>query len=160
MRACLKHCGTTPEIKEVFMISVITGVSLSKQPRKRGEGIGSRSQDFFGILRIIWLTCPELAAWKVSSGIPEEEKTTESARWGVESRLLRIISIFSVKNSLNLLGRFTGEILPGGTVFMDVPIIWPLRRNSSVEELALTIFSDKNFLCILIYWFTTLRQRA
>ena len=80
----MKHCGTTPEIKEVFMISVITGVSLSKQPRKRGEGIGSRSQDFFGILRIIWLTCPELTAWKVSSGIPEEKKR-QSLHDGVSS---------------------------------------------------------------------------
>ena len=103
------------------MISVMTGISSSKQSRKRGEGIGSRSQDFFGILRMIYLTCSELTAWNVSSGIPE--KTTESAQRGVESRLLRIVSIFSVNNSLNLLGRFTGEMLPGRTVFMDVPII-------------------------------------
>jgi len=48
--ACLKHCGTTPEIKEVLMISVITGISLSKQTKKLGEGTGSWSQDFFRIL--------------------------------------------------------------------------------------------------------------
>ena len=88
------------------MISVITGTSSPKQSRKRGEGIGSRSQDFFGILRIICLTSSELTAWKVSSGIPE--KTTESARRGVESRLLRIVSIFSVKKLVELTGKIYG----------------------------------------------------
>ena len=48
--ACLKHRGTTPEIKEVLMISVITGISLFKQSKKLGEGTGSWSQDFFRIL--------------------------------------------------------------------------------------------------------------
>ena len=108
----MKHCGTTPEIKELLMISVITGISSSKQSGKGGGGGGdwvkmSRSQDFFGILRIICLTCSELTAWKVSSGIPE--KVTESARRGVESRLLRIVSIFPVKKKLvEPIGKFYG----------------------------------------------------
>ena len=95
-RACLKHCGTTPEIKDVLMMSVITGISLSKHSRKRGEGIGSRSQDFFGILKIICLTYSELTAWKASSGIREK---WQSARRCVESRLLQIVSIFLVKKT-------------------------------------------------------------
>ena len=49
-RTCLKHCGTTPKIKEVLMIYVITGISLSKQSKKLGDGTGSWSQDFFRIL--------------------------------------------------------------------------------------------------------------
>ena len=76
----MKHYGTTPEIKEVLMTSVITGISSSKQSRKIGEGIGSRSQDFFGILRIICLRGSELTAFKVSSGIPEEEKNWKKGR--------------------------------------------------------------------------------
>ena len=110
------------------MISVITVTTSSKQSRKRGEGIGSRSQDFFGILRIICLTCSELTAWKVSSGIPE--KKTESARRGVESRLLRIVSIFSVKKFVEL----TGKIY-GGNILVEFFII--LILYTSVDTVVL-----------------------
>ena len=99
------------------MISVITRISSSKQSRTRGEGIGSRSQDFFGILRIICLTCSELTARKISSGVPDKM----SARRGVELRLLPIVSIFWVQKLVELV-----ETILGGntrTVFMDVPII-------------------------------------
>ena len=99
------------------MISVIPGISSSKQSRKRGKGIGSRSQDFFGILRIICLTCSELTAWKISSGVPDKM----SARRGVEFRLLRIVSIFSVKKLVELVEKILGGNTR--TVFMDVPII-------------------------------------
>ena len=64
------------------MISFMTGISSSKQSRKRGEGIGSGSQHFFGILRIICLTCSELTAWNVSSGMPEKnDRVCKMGRW-------------------------------------------------------------------------------
>ena len=52
------------------------------------------------------------------------------------------------KNS-NLSESSTGEILHRSTVFIDVPIIWLLRRNRPLEESALTIFlTQELFLCV------------
>ena len=48
-RACLKHCGTMSDDKDIFMISVTMGIISSKQSKKADVGMGSRSQDFFGI---------------------------------------------------------------------------------------------------------------
>ena len=44
-----------------------------KQPKKSGEGIGRRRQDFFGNLKIICLSCYVPMAWTFLSGVPGEK---------------------------------------------------------------------------------------
>ena len=48
-RACLKHWGTIPDDKDLFMILVTRGIISSKQSYWTGVGMESRSQDFWGI---------------------------------------------------------------------------------------------------------------
>ena len=48
-RACLKHCGTIPDDKDLFMILVTVGIISSKQSKRTEVGMGSRSQDLLGI---------------------------------------------------------------------------------------------------------------
>ena len=63
-RACLKHCGTRPEVKAVLMISVTTGMSMSKQTKKeRVRGLGQdpcfASSGHLVLLNLVFRTlCP------------------------------------------------------------------------------------------------------
>ena len=50
--ADLKHSGTMPVVREVFMILAITGTRTSRYCLVRGVGIGSRVQLFEAVFKI------------------------------------------------------------------------------------------------------------
>jgi hypothetical protein len=54
--ADLKLSGTTPVAREVFMMSVIDGSSVSRHSVKRKPGRGSRSQVLMAVLVMSRLT--------------------------------------------------------------------------------------------------------
>ena len=65
-RACLKQFGTEPSVREVFIIFVMVGESVSRQDFNSGVGIGSRSQLELLEFRIILETSDTLVSQKLS----------------------------------------------------------------------------------------------
>ena len=130
---------------EVLVIHIVTGMSSSTQLKYSDEDTGSRSQDLFGILR--FASC--VLYWQHENFQAEYQKKAGKK----ESRICSMVhwSLDYSRLSLSFWWRTwtcregpLREILHGKTVIMDVPIIWPLRRNSSLEEWALTIYSHNN----------------
>ena len=112
----------TPHDKDLLTISVTIGVISSKQSWRIGVGIGSRSQDFFGIFWSTSFTQSFVISLNSAKGVPEN--STVSQGNGLSgSRLLLISSILLAKNSLNLSGRDSGGMFEGRTAPLNVPII-------------------------------------
>ena len=131
-RAYLKPWGTIPEDKDLFMILVTMGIIRSKQSRRTKVGMGSRSQDFWGISWTTVFTKPSVTVWNPAKAAPEN--STELVEIGLSgSKLRQISSILCTKNALNLSGRDSGEIFEGNTVSLNLPIVWLLRRKSTRE---------------------------
>ena len=134
---------------EVLVIYIVTGMSSSKQLKYRDEDTGSRSQDLFGSLR--FYSC--VLYWQHENFQAEYQKKAGKKARKKESRICLMVhwSLDYSRLSLSFWWRTwpcregpLREISHRRTVTMDVPITWPLRRNSSLEELALTIYSHNN----------------
>ena len=99
--AVFRPHGTMPVVRDVF---VMVGKRMSGLSYRSVVGMGSSSQDFAGVLLIIFETKSSVTGSKVCKGSPVKEASEETAGFG-GGKLFLMVRIFSVKYSEKTVGR-------------------------------------------------------
>ena len=93
-----------PVVRDVLMMLVMVGKRMSRLSYRSVLGMGSSSQDFAGVLLIIFKTKSSVAGSKVCKGSPVKEASEETVGFG-GGKLFLMVRIFSVKFSEKTVGR-------------------------------------------------------
>ena len=101
--AVFRSRGTMPVVRDVLML-VVVGKRMSRLSYRSVVGMGSSSQDFAGVLLIIFETMTSVTGSKVCKGSPVKEASEEAVGFGGR-KLFLMVRIFSVKYSEKTVGR-------------------------------------------------------
>ena len=96
--AVFRPRGTMPVVIDVSMMLVTVGKKMSRLSYRGVVGMGSSSQDFAGVLLIIFKTKSSVTGSKVYKGYPVKEVSEEAVGLGGR-KLFLMVRIFSVKCS-------------------------------------------------------------
>ena len=96
--AVFSSCGTMPVVRDVLMMLAMVSKRMSRLSYRSVVEMGLRSQDFAGLLLIIFKTKPSMTGSKVCKGSPVKE-VSEEAIWFERRKLFLIVQIFSMKCS-------------------------------------------------------------
>ena len=96
--------GTMPVLRDVLMMLVMVGRRMPRFSYRSVVGMGSSSQDFTGVLLIIFKTKSSVTGSKVCDASPVKEASEEAAGFG-GGKLFLMVWIFSVKYSEKTVGR-------------------------------------------------------
>ena len=93
-----------PEVRDVLMMLVMVGKRMLRLSYRSVVGMGSSSQDFAGVLLIIFKTKSSVTGSKVCKGSPVKEVSEEAVGFGGGNLFLMILT-FSVQYSAETVGR-------------------------------------------------------
>ena len=102
--AVFRPCGTMPVVRDVLMMLVMVGKRMSRLSYRSVVGIESSSQDFAGVLLIIFKAKSSVTVSNVCKGSPVKEASEETVGFG-GGKLFLMVRIFSVKYSEKTVGR-------------------------------------------------------